>query len=377
MKPIRILRIASVKNDRRGGMSRTMYLTGDCLAEEGFEVSYAFAEHFRWPFNGGWSRFSQPVESGVRAFELEGNGPPWDIVEVHESLALGCGLMRAIAGRPWKVVAFSYGIERLGFEAMLEYRMTHGVPVKAKSRIVGAVQCAVSALGLHFCDHVVCSNQKDVEVLSSAGFPRSMLTRHFSGIDDAMLEAGKKGCSHGSGGILFLGSWIDRKGIWDLVPAVTGILREKPGAFLTVAGCQMEEAFVLGQFPEDVQSRVRVIRRLNSAEELESAYRAHSVFLLPSYFEGQPLVMMEAAAFGLAIVTTPVCGMLDFIEHGSNGLFVQVGQPSSIQAAISRLLDNPQEAQSLGAAARLKVESHTWRASALNLAGVYKRLVGR
>jgi glycosyltransferase involved in cell wall biosynthesis len=196
-------------------------------------------------------------------------------------------------------------------------------------------------------------------------------------VDDAMLEAGKKGCSHGSGGVLFLGSWIDRKGIWDLVPAVTSILREKPGAFFTAAGCQVEEAFVLGEFPADVRSRVRVIPRLSNSAELDAVYRGHSVFLLPSYFEGQPLVMMEAAAYGLAIVTTPVCGMLDFIQHGSNGLFVQLGNSSSIQAALLRLIDNPQEAQALGAAARRKVESHTWRASALNLAGVYKRLVGR
>jgi glycosyltransferase involved in cell wall biosynthesis len=87
--------------------------------------------------------------------------------------------------------------------------------------------------------------------------------------------------------------------------------------------------------------------------------------------------MMEAAAYGLAIVTTPVCGILDFIDHGSNGLFVRLGDSSSIRAAIARLLDNPQEAQALGAEARRKVESHTWRASALNLAAVYRRLVGR
>jgi glycosyltransferase involved in cell wall biosynthesis len=39
---------------------------------------------------------------------------------------------------------------------------------------------------------------------------------------------------------------------------------------------------------------------------------------LPSYFEGQPLTMLEAAAMGLAILTTNICGMADFIENGIN-----------------------------------------------------------
>lgn len=377
MKPIRLLRIASVKNDRHGGMSRTMYLTGDELENLGFEVSYVFADGFQWPFKGGWLRFSQPLESGVRALNPKEEGDEWDIVEVHESLALGCGLARALAYKPWKLVAFSYGIERLGFEAMLKYRLAHGVSTKVKSRMVGTVQCAVSRLGLYFCDHVVCSNQKDVDYLASEGFHPAMLTRHFSGVDQQILEFGLGGCSHGGGGILFLGSWIDRKGIWDVVPAVTRILRSKPGAFFTAAGCQVDERDVLAQFPEDVRARVKVIRRLTSAAELADTYRAHSVFLLPSYFEGQPLVMMEAAAFGLAIVTTPVCGMLDFIQHNINGLFVPVGDSSAIQAAVSRLLDNPDEARALGTAARREVERHTWQASASNLAKVYKGLVGR
>jgi glycosyltransferase involved in cell wall biosynthesis len=377
MKPIRIVRIASVRNDRHGGMSRTMYLNGDCLRDLGFEVHYVFADQFSWPFKGGWSRFSQPIESGIRALAAEKQLQSCDLVEVHESLAIGCGAARAVLRRPWKLVAFSYGIERLGFDAMCEYRLSHGVRVPLKSRVVGAVQCEVSRMGLKFCDHIVCSNQKDVEQLVSAGYDRQMLTRHFSGVDEQMLEMGKQGGSHGNGGILFLGTWLDRKGVWDVAPAVTRILRDIPRSFFTAAGCLIEEKEVLAHFPEDVRERVRVIRRLSGHQQLAATYHEHSVFLLPSYFEGQPLVMMEAAAFGLAIVTTPVCGMLDFIQPGRNGLFVPVGDSGAIHQAVSRILNNPEEARMLGAAARQDVERHTWRASAINLAKAYKRLLGR
>jgi glycosyltransferase involved in cell wall biosynthesis len=260
---------------------------------------------------------------------------------------------------------------------MLDYRAAHGMHVKMKSRIAGAAQCIVSRYGLKFCDHVVCSNQKDVNYLLKAGFCPEMLTRHFSGVDEQMLNLGKNGCSHGSGGILFLGIWIERKGIWDIVPAVTRILREKPQTFFTVAGCLVDESDVFVEFPDDVRGRIKVIRSLSTAEELAAIYKAHSVFLLPSYFEGQPLVMMESAAFGLAIVTTPVCGMLDFIRHDFNGLFVPVGDSNAIESAIRKLIDYPEQARLLGAAARCDVEKHTWQASACNLAKTYKQLVGK
>jgi glycosyltransferase involved in cell wall biosynthesis len=47
--------------------------------------------------------------------------------------------------------------------------------------------------------------------------------------------------------------------------------------------------------------------------------------VLPSFYEGQPLSMIEAATQGLAIVTTNVCGMKDFLTHEVDGLLLPVG----------------------------------------------------
>ncbi len=125
-----------------------------------------------------------------------------------------------------------------------------------------------------------------------------------------------------------------------------------------------------------MRPRIRVIPRIESEEELARVYSAHSIFVIPSYYEGQPLVMMEAAAFGLAIITTPVCGMLDFIRHDQNGWFVPVGQVEPLREALNVLLADRERARRLGAMAREDVERHTWRASAQNLARVYRRLAG-
>ena len=207
------------------------------------------------------------------------------------------------------------------------------------------------------------------------GVSEKNLTRHFSGVDDSMLAQGFLNVAERNARILFVGAWIDRKGTAEVVASITQVLRARPEASFTAAGCQIPDADVLCSFPADVRHRIRVIRRMESEDELVQLYRSHSIFLLPSYFEGQPLVLIEAAAFGLAIITTPVCGMLDFIRDGENGFFVPVGDAEDCVRAIHLLLDNPELGLRLGTAARRDAAHHTWKESARNLAQAYRRVV--
>jgi glycosyltransferase involved in cell wall biosynthesis len=241
--------------------------------------------------------------------------------------------------------------------------------------MTGHTQGWMSAAGLNWCDHVVCSNQSDIDYLLQKGFTSSQLTRHFSGIDDKSLKLGRHGCAKESKRLLFVGSWIGRKGTREIVPAVTQLLQENLDASFTIAGCAASPSEVLPLFANALHNRIQVIPHIPDSSQMAALYQSHSLFLLPSHFEGQPLVMMEAAAFGLAIITTPICGMLDFIRHESNGLFVEVGNAAALHAAADRLLKNPELASRLGEQARLDVESHTWAASAANLARAYRRLL--
>lgn len=67
--------------------------------------------------------------------------------------------------------------------------------------------------------------------------------------------------------------------------------------------------------------------------------RAH-VIVLPSYREGLPRGLIEAAAVGRAIVTTDAPGCRDVVRHEENGLLVPVGDGGATAAAIRRLLDD-------------------------------------
>jgi glycosyltransferase involved in cell wall biosynthesis len=76
-----------------------------------------------------------------------------------------------------------------------------------------------------------------------------------------------------------------------------------------------------------------------------------SIFVLPSFYEGQPKVLLEAMSCGLAVIGTDVEGIRDLIEHGETGWLCQV-DAESIREAIQYLLTNPDLCRQLGKNAR-------------------------
>lgn len=86
-------------------------------------------------------------------------------------------------------------------------------------------------------------------------------------------------------------------------------------------------------------------------EELPIALNACDIFVLPSFYEGNPKVLLEAMACGLPVVGTDVEGIKSVIEDGQTGLICQTN-PESIRHAINSLLTDPALRARLGEAAR-------------------------
>lgn len=84
--------------------------------------------------------------------------------------------------------------------------------------------------------------------------------------------------------------------------------------------------------------------------------RAH-IIVMPSYREGLPRGLIEAAAIGRAIVTTDAPGCREVVRHEENGLLVPVGDGDAVAAAIRRLLENPTLRRRLAARGRAIAES--------------------
>jgi glycosyltransferase involved in cell wall biosynthesis len=82
---------------------------------------------------------------------------------------------------------------------------------------------------------------------------------------------------------------------------------------------------------------------------------AFDVFALPSRYEGLPTVIVEAMICGVPVVATAVNAVPDLVVPGETGLLVPPGRPGQLAAAIRYLLDSPELAGRMAAAARARL----------------------
>jgi glycosyltransferase involved in cell wall biosynthesis len=98
------------------------------------------------------------------------------------------------------------------------------------------------------------------------------------------------------------------------------------------------------------------VRVFGHRRDMPGLFAQANMVVLPSYREGLPKVLIEAAACGRAVVTTDVPGCRDAIEIGLTGLLVPARDASALAQAIRRLLDDPAACAAMGAAGRRRAE---------------------
>lgn len=89
-------------------------------------------------------------------------------------------------------------------------------------------------------------------------------------------------------------------------------------------------------------------------------YVRSSMLVMSSHYEGFPMVMIEAMACGLPVISFDYkCGPKDIIQDGVNGLLVKDGDIESIANAMMRLMENEEERKAMGRNARRVTETYS------------------
>lgn len=110
--------------------------------------------------------------------------------------------------------------------------------------------------------------------------------------------------------------------------------------------------------------------------ELIRLYQNATVYVMPSYYEGLPTVLLEAMSCGLPVVATAVSGNVDVVSSGKNGMLVPPKSPKDLANAISILLDNDDLRKKLGKNARKTVEeNYTWKITSDKIMEIYNHLL--
>jgi glycosyltransferase involved in cell wall biosynthesis len=210
-------------------------------------------------------------------------------------------------------------------------------------------------------DGIWCVNQEDAEYyVGTYGVERRRIGRFPHAVADSFYPAEPAIHRHPAR-LLYVGTWIHRKGIDVLTAALDRVVRERPDTEIVLAGTLSGDAEVRPHLSAEVSSRTRIVPQADDAM-LRELYRGSSLLLIPSRREGLPITMLEGMACGCPPLAAANSGMLDAVTPGENGWLEVSFDPERWAARILELLARPEslERASRGAfesAERFRIET--------------------
>lgn len=148
------------------------------------------------------------------------------------------------------------------------------------------------------------------------------------------------------------------KGIGEFVLAAKALKKTHPEVrFILVGGVDLDNPAAINESQLLAWQNEGSIEWWGEHQAIAPIMQESNIICLPSYREGLPKVLVEAAASARAIVTTDVPGCRDVVKHGENGLVVPLKNPEALAIAIQTLIEDPSLRQTMGKKGRLLVEN--------------------
>jgi glycosyltransferase involved in cell wall biosynthesis len=152
------------------------------------------------------------------------------------------------------------------------------------------------------------------------------------------------------------------KGVREFVEAARHLKAKGVEArFVLVGRCDEDNPAAIAPIQLNCWTREGMVEWWGHREDMPGAYRGATLIVLPSYREGLPKVLLEAAACGKAIVATDVPGCRDVVRHGLTGLLVPPRNSDALAGAIERLLRDQAMREEMGNHGREMAVQH-WTA---------------
>jgi glycosyltransferase involved in cell wall biosynthesis len=175
---------------------------------------------------------------------------------------------------------------------------------------------------------------------------------------------------------VYLGMIDRRKGAFDLLEALARLspaVAERVRVVIAGNGAVDElRAFAVRL---GIAERVEILEWVR-AQERDRLLEISDAFVLPSYAEGLPMSLLEAMAWGLAPICTPVGSVPEYIKDGVNGLVVEPGNIDDLAAAIEKVVSDPALRVRLGQVARSTVEPLDAKLYTKRICALYRAIGG-
>lgn len=174
---------------------------------------------------------------------------------------------------------------------------------------------------------------------------------------------------------LFVSRWEKYKGLVSLIEAYESLLPKFPNLALVICGKPAHQSPEVAQLVYDKQAAgLNIITPgFISDEDLAAMYSAASVYVHPSWYEGFGIMILEAFASGVPVVTSNVSSLPEVVDTA--GLLINPHKPQEIANAIERILLQPKLAEELRRRGLERLKQFSWAKMAKMTQDVYRQVL--
>ena len=157
---------------------------------------------------------------------------------------------------------------------------------------------------------------------------------------------------------LLVGRLLRDKGVLEFVEAARALRPLLPGARFQLLGpIDGGNRTAIRQAELDAWAKEGVVEHLGTTDDVRPYIAAATAVVLPSYREGMPRSLLEAAAMARPLIAADVPGCREIVDDGLNGYLCAVRDPASLAEAMLRLARLPlEERLAMGEVSRRKVQ---------------------
>lgn len=173
--------------------------------------------------------------------------------------------------------------------------------------------------------------------------------------------------------IVSVGRLAKQKGYDVLIKSMPAVIEKHPNAHLTLVGEGKEHSTLQALISRlQLNDRVTLVgQKPNVAEILIDS----DLFVLPSYFEGLPTVILEAMACGIPVIASRLPGVMEIIDDKESGLLVEPGNVAELANAINHAMESGSELYHIRTAAFQRLEKFQMDRVAREYLQVYQGLL--
>lgn len=318
-------------------------------------------------------RFFTSLRRGLGALRAEVRREHLQVVQSHLPGANFWGLLLALTTRV-AVIPTVHNNNEFYYGAM--------TPPRLRSRL----RRLAYRLMLHRCAGVVAVSRQVADSLLREVGARAGEARRLHVVPNGVMEPpplaaadhtalrARFGCADHDLLVLAAGRHSEQKNFQALI-AAAALLRDQglPCRVVIAGDGELRAAHEADVARRGLSSMVQLPGNLG---DLPRVMQAADVFVLPSRWEGLPLVLLEAMAAGTAVVGSDIAGIGEVVTHEEHGLLCPVDDPAALAAAITRLADPAERDRLRTAALALVRRTYAFDRVDQQLGDLYRRVSG-